>query len=67
MDFQSEKQVVRDYYAALDSAPLVDIEAVMERFVADDYIWRGYHPFHEQTDRSDVGRRERGKIAAQSH
>ena len=56
MDFQSEKQVVRDYYAALDSAPLVDIEAVMERFVADDYIWRGYHPFHEQTDRSDVAK-----------
>ncbi|MFS4580141.1 ester cyclase [Phaeobacter sp. C3_T13_0] len=56
MDFQSEKRLVRDYYAALDSAEGPMIEDVMTRFVADDYIWRGYHPFHEQTSGQDVAR-----------
>ena len=48
MDFQAEKRLVQDYYAALD-APGADLGAVMDRYIADEYIWRGYHPFHEQT------------------
>ena len=56
MDFQLEKQVVRDYYAALDAAEGTQIEAVMNRFVADDYLWRGYHPFHEQTSAEAVAK-----------
>ena len=40
-DFQSEKQIVRKYFAAVDSG------ASMEGLVAPDYLWRGFHPFNE--------------------
>ena len=52
-DFQSEKALVRDYYAALD-APNADLPAVMHDYVASDYPWRGFHSFHEQTSGTDV-------------
>lgn len=40
--FQSEKQIVRDYYAALSGAE--DTTQVLARFCHPDLIWRGYHP-----------------------
>ena len=49
MNFQTEKQLVRDYYAALDASEGDAMLGVMESYIASDYIWRGYHPFHEQT------------------
>ncbi len=48
MDFQREKQVVRDFHAGLDGAAGDDIAAVMARYCAPDLVWRGFHPFHEQ-------------------
>ncbi len=50
---QTEKALVRDYYAALD-ADNADLPAVMDQFIADDYLWRGFHPFNEQTSGADV-------------
>ncbi|MDJ1018091.1 MAG: ester cyclase [Paracoccaceae bacterium] len=46
---QEEKQLVRDYYRALDAARGREITEVLERFCAPDLFWRGYHPFHERT------------------
>ena len=46
-DFKDEKQLVRDYYARLDGANVADIPAVLEAFTTKEYLWRGYHPFHE--------------------
>ncbi|WP_136441683.1 ester cyclase [Pacificoceanicola onchidii] len=48
-DFQSEKQVVLDFYSELDKAAPDALGAVMETFCAPDLDWRGFHPFHEQT------------------
>ncbi len=48
-DFQSEKQLVREYYAALDAAQDGDITGALSRYTSADYLWRGFHPFHEQT------------------
>ena len=53
-DFQAEKAVVRAYYDALDAAEGDAHLGVMERFIASDYLWRGFHPFHEQTSGADV-------------
>lgn len=53
-DFQQQKQVVRDYYAALDATDPADIEAVIAGFTAPDYLWRGFHPFNEQQGASNV-------------
>ena len=54
MDFQFEKQVVRDYYAEIDRAECADIALVMQRYCAQDYLWRGFHPFNEQTSAQTV-------------
>ena len=54
MDYQAEKQVVRDYYSALDAAIGPKLNRAMETFIAPDYLWRGYHPFHEQTNGTAV-------------
>ena len=42
-DFQSEKQLVRKYFEAVDSG------APMDGLVAPDFVWRGFHPFNEMT------------------
>lgn len=55
-DFQTEKQLVLDFYAALDSAPAGGVAQAMAGFVAPDYLWRGYHPFHEQTGAEAVAK-----------
>ena len=44
INFQAEKNTVLSFYRALDRANANPNEAV-KRFTADDFIWRGYHPF----------------------
>ncbi len=53
-DFQSEKKIVRDYYAALDAAHGAGITQALIAHTATDYIWRAFHPFHMQTDATVV-------------
>ncbi|MCK0151516.1 ester cyclase [Marivita sp. S6314] len=48
--FQSEKQLVRDYYAALSNAETNAVPGVMADYCAPDLVWRGYHPFGLLTD-----------------
>ena len=52
--FQAEKQLVRDYYLALDAADGDAITSVLDQHIATNYIWRGYHPFHEQHSANTV-------------
>ena len=46
-DFLTEKALVRNFYGALDTAADSEIEDVLDRFCAPDYLWRSYHPFNE--------------------
>ncbi len=55
--FQNEKQLVREYNAALDAADDGALSDVMRRFTAEDYLWRGYHPFGEMTEAAEVATR----------
>lgn len=50
VDFQAEKHLVREYYAALDAADSSDIAGVLGQYISTDYLWRGFHPFNEMTD-----------------
>lgn len=47
-NFQSSKQLVRDYHEALDAASGADIDEVLKRYTSENYFWRGMHPFDEQ-------------------
>lgn len=51
---QHAKQVVRDFHTALDAAPDDQIEATLAAFTTDDWLWRGMHPFYEQTGAAAV-------------
>lgn len=62
MNFQQEKQIVRDFYAALDGSSVDQIGDVLTRFTGADYLWRGYHPFHEMTESTEVAARFWGPL-----
>ena len=47
VNFQEEKSVVREFYAALDSATPKRLGEVMAQFCAADLHWQGFHPFNE--------------------
>ena len=47
-DFQRGKQLVLDYYRALDGSSHETVAAVIADHVTEDYFWRGMHPFYEQ-------------------
>jgi predicted ester cyclase len=55
-DIQVAKSVVRDFYSHLDSAEPETLDSVMQAHTSENYLWRGYHPFHEQTSASQVSR-----------
>ncbi len=48
MEFQAEKQLVRDYYTALDSSDPDSIGTILGQYVNPEYLWRGFHPFNQQ-------------------
>ena len=54
-NFQSQKQLVRRYYDALDAAESNGLIEVLEQYTSKDYFWRGYHPFNELTGPAQVG------------
>jgi len=53
---QAAKQLVSQYYQQLDSARELDIPRVLEKFCADQYLWRGFHPFNEIDSAAQVAK-----------
>ncbi len=53
-NFQENKKVVLDYYAALDAAPAGSVATVLHNFMAPDYSWFGMYPFNELDSAEDV-------------
>ena len=54
MSYQVQKQLVRDYNAAIESLSGTDMVAATKELVASDYLWRGFHPFGEITSLENV-------------
>jgi predicted ester cyclase len=54
--FQSEKRLILDYYAALDAADGDAIVDILRSYTANAYTWRAFHPFHLQTDVHEISR-----------
>ena len=40
-DFQQEKNIILEFYQALDAASPGEVEGVLKGAVAADYIWAG--------------------------
>jgi len=54
MNFQKEKNIVRNYIEAFDKASDSDLVNVLKKYTTEDYHWRGMHPFYEQYGAKDV-------------
>ena len=48
-EFQAEKAVILGFYADLERADPDGLHGVLAQHMAPDAIWRGCHPFNEQT------------------
>jgi hypothetical protein len=46
---QAAKGCVSNFYHQLDGSDVEGITAIMSQHTSNDYIWRGYHPFHQKT------------------
>ena len=46
--YQAAKAIVRNYFAALESATPETVKDVLRSFTAASYRWRGVYPFREQ-------------------
>ena len=55
-NFQKEKNLVLDYYKALDKSEGDEISKVSSNYIGKDYIWRGFHPFNEQSDLEELSK-----------
>ena len=53
-DIQHAKTIVRNWQKSTDTAELVQLPACFATFTDNDYIWRGVHPFHEQSGADSV-------------
>ncbi|QPC95520.1 nuclear transport factor 2 family protein [Mesorhizobium sp. INR15] len=56
MDFQAAKNLVREHHRAIADASAETIAQALERHTADDWHWRGMHPFHEQRGAAAVAK-----------
>lgn len=48
-DFQAEKALVLGLYHQIEGAGPDGVAAILAKHLSPDCLWRGYHPFHEQT------------------
>ena len=47
MNFQSEKQIILDFYNGIESSEIEEIPKVLSHYCSEDLLWRGFHPFNE--------------------
>ena len=47
MNFQSEKQIILNFYDAIESSKIEEIPNVLSYYCSEDLLWRGFHPFNE--------------------
>ena len=47
MNFQSEKQIILNFYDAIESSEIEEIPNVLSHYCSEDLLWRGFHPFNE--------------------
>lgn len=44
-NFQSEKNLVRNYFKDLEACGVDEISSVLRKYMTDDYTWEGVYPF----------------------
>ena len=47
MNFQSEKQLILNFYDAIGNSKIEEIPKVLFNYCSEELLWRGSHPFNE--------------------
>ena len=47
MSFQVEKEIVLNFYKALQTSEINEIPEVFSKYCSEELVWRGFHPFNE--------------------
>ena len=53
-DTQNAKTIVLNWQKSMDHLDPEQLPACFSKFISNDYIWRGMHPFHEQRGADSV-------------
>ena len=53
-DYQNQYDLIRKFYSELDVAAGSEHSKVIHKYVNEDYLWRGFHPFHEMYSGDEV-------------
>ena len=46
-DHSSNKQLILDYFDAIEKSTTENIADTIDQFISDDYHWHGVYPFEE--------------------
>lgn len=46
--YQESKKIVRQYFEELESASVKNVKSVLEKYMSEDYNFKGVYPFREQ-------------------
>ena len=47
MGFQSEKQIVLEFYERVENSTVNSVTDVLSKYYSENVFWRGFHPFNE--------------------
>ncbi len=54
MSYQTEKQLVREYFAEMANASAETVKDVLNKYISDDYQFYGVYPYNERSSADDV-------------
>ena len=63
-NYQKEKQLVLQYFDALEQAQPSQVGRVMEQFMSEDYSWKSVYPFRDLSGKQDISEKFWGKLKA---
>ena len=52
--FQESKKLVLEYFSEMEKAGSDELYPILQKYVSDDYNWKGVYPFREITDTKQV-------------
>ena len=52
--FQESKKLVLEYFSEMEKAGSDELYPILQKYVSDDYDWKGVYPFREITDTKHV-------------
>ena len=53
-NYQSQKELVLNYYREIDKAVGDEHFKIADKYISQDYLWRGFHPFNEKQSSLDL-------------